>query len=88
MTPLIIADLLGMVFGSVEGIAMIVLLLSAGRWLRKTTLLADWVSVGGLFAIFLGILAATGAVDLRPDVIVDLGMTVWRLATNLLGGFL
>ena len=88
MTPLIIADVLGMVFGSVEGIAMVVLLLSAGRWLRKSTLLADWVSVGGLFAIFLGVLVATGMVDLHPDVIVGLVTTAWRLLTNLLGAVL
>lgn len=88
MIPLLLGDLLGMVFGSIEGIASIVLLLSAGRWLRKSTMVADYVSVGGLFAIFLGVLAATGAVDLHPDVVVELATTGIRLVTNLVGGLL
>jgi hypothetical protein len=75
-------------FGSIEGIAVVIMLVSAGRWARKGALIGELFSTGGVFMILLGLLVLGGVLDVNPGVAVGLAETAAGLVGRLLGAVL
>lgn len=69
---MVLAELLSWVFGSVDGIATIALLIVVGNYARKGARVGDVMSTTGIFAIVLGVLALTGVVSIDVGALVEI----------------
>lgn len=83
-----ISTLLGWAFGSIEGIATVVMLVSLGRWVRKGAVVGELLSTGGVFLILVGVLALAGVLDVHVGVLGSMLKTGFDMASSLLGSFL